>query len=271
MVKNGTTCVKLPWTGSGKMFLSFRIGILLLVLLTLTGCGGKRVVSQPSRTMTVKKELPRMGYTIQAGAFSKVENAARLTEQLRSRGLDATYFVAGTGLYKVRFGNFPSGNAARETAANLKASGVIEEFYVVSPGEYAVAKRREYGTDYLREELLKTAKDFIGIPYLWGGTDADKGFDCSGLTMTVYQLNGLDLPRTAGEQYDAGTFVERKNLVKGDLVFFNISSGEKVSHVGIYTGDGKFIHAPGRGKNIRYDSLSSAYFRKRYTGARSYL
>lgn len=212
-----------------------------------------------------------MGYTIQVGAFSKVENAARLTEQLRSRGLDATYFVAGTGLYKVRFGNFTSMNAARETAASLKASGVIGEFYIVSPGEYAAAKRREYGTDYLREELLKRAQDFLGTPYLWGGADADRGFDCSGLAMTVYQLNGLDLPRTAGEQYEAGAFVERERLMKGDLVFFNISSREKVTHVGIYAGDGRFIHAPGRGKKIRYDSLSGSYFLKRYAGARSYL
>jgi cell wall-associated NlpC family hydrolase len=212
-----------------------------------------------------------MGYTIQAGAFSRVENAARLTDQLRGRGLDAIYFVAATGLYKVRFGNFASRDAAGRTAAELKASGVIGEFYVVSPGEYAVANRQEYGTDYLRDELVKKAKDFIGVPYLWGGADAGRGFDCSGLSMAVYELNGLELPRTAGEQFEVGASVERDHLLKGDLVFFNISSGEKVTHVGIYTGDGQFIHAPGRGKKIRYDSLSSTYFLKRYAGARSYL
>ena len=253
-----------------KAFL--RLGICLLPLvLTLAGCGAKRVVPPSARPVTVKKELSRMGYTIQAGAFSRVENAARLTEQLRKRGLDATYFAAATDLYKVRFGNFTSGNAARETAASLKASGVIEEFSIVSPGEYAAAKRTQYGADYLREELVKRAEDFLDVPYLWGGADADRGFDCSGLTMTVYQLNGLDLPRTARDQYETGAFVEREHLRKGDLVFFNISSREKISHVGIYTGDGQFIHAPGQGKKIRYDSLSSRYFRERYAGARSYL
>jgi cell wall-associated NlpC family hydrolase len=272
MVKK-TAAVKdsCPGIWLGKRSLFFRAVTLLPVLVVFAGCGGKRTLPYPSYPVTAKKELPRMGYTIQAGAFSRVENAARLTEQLRSRGLDATYFVAATGLYKVRFGNFPSGDAARETAASLKASGVIGEFFIISPGEYSVAKRQEYGTDYLREELVRKANDFIGVPYLWGGMDADRGFDCSGLAMTVYELNGLGLPRTAGEQYEAGTSVEREDLMKGDLVFFNISSGDKVTHVGIYTGDGQFIHAPGRGKKIRYDSLSGSYYLKRYAGARSYL
>ncbi len=260
-----------PATRAGKSLLLLGAGILLLILALLAGCAGKRIVPHPSRPVTAKKELPRMGYTIQAGAFSRVENAARLTEQLCGRGLDATYFVAATGLYKVRFGNFASGDAAREAAINLKASGVIGEFYIVSPGEYSVAKRQEYGADYLREELVRKAKDFVGVPYLWGSADADRGFDCSGLAMTVYELNGLGLPRTASEQYDAGTFVEREDLRKGDLVFFDISSEDKVTHVGIYAGDGRFIHAPGRGKTIRYDSLAGSYYLKRYAGARSYL
>ncbi len=258
-----------PGTGPGKKSSVVLVLAFLMVFVMLSGCGGRRV-SYPSRYPTAKKELHRMGYTIQAGAFSRVENAARLTEQLCSRGLEATYFVAATGLYKVRFGNFATRDAARETAANLKASGVIGEFYIVSPGEYAVAKRQEYGAEYIREELVKKAQDFIGVPYLWGGADPEKGFDCSGLAMTVYGLNGLELPRTAGEQFEAGTAVERENLLRGDLIFFHISS-EKVSHVGIYAGDGRFIHAPGKGKKIRYDSLGNTYYLQRYAGARTYL
>jgi cell wall-associated NlpC family hydrolase len=259
-----------PGIGTGKAFCFSCIGFLLVFPL-LAGCGAKRAAPPPARPVTVHKELPRMGYTIQAGAFSQAENAARLTEQLRKQGLDATYFVAEAGLYKVRFGNFVSRNAAREKAASLKHSGAIEEFYIVSPDEYATAKGTPYGAEYVRGELVKRAEDFLGVPYLWGGTDADRGFDCSGLAMTVYQLNGLDLPRTAEEQYEAGVFVPWEYLQKGDLVFFTISAGEKVSHVGVYTGGGQFIHAPGRGKYIRYDSLSNTYFRKRYIGARSYL
>ena len=217
------------------------------------------------------KSLELMGYTIQAGAFAKVQNAVRLTETLKDRGLDATYFVAADGLFKVRFGNFSTKEAARQKAQSLKDAGVIEEFYIVRPEDYATARQKQYGTIYLREALVKTAHDFIGVPYLWGGTSSDTGFDCSGLTMTVYQLNGLNLPRHSATQYDAGNPVDKDNLQKGDLIFFATKGKAKVSHVGVYIGDGRFIHAPSRGKNIRIDSLSGNYFAKRFVGGRTYL
>ena len=105
----------------------------------------------------------------------------------------------------------------------------------------------EKGDAYLREELVRSARSFLGVPYLWGGASLDTGFDCSGLTMTVYQLCGLDLPRTSREQYLAGNPVELSTLEKGDLVFF-APGGDKISHVGIYAGNGQFIHAPEKGK-----------------------
>lgn len=244
------------------------VAFLLLAVLIPGGCGQKRVYRpQPQE----EKKMARMGYAIQVGAFSMVENAVRLTEVLRERGLDATYFVASTGLYKVRIGNFSLKSDAADKAENLKLAGVIDDYYIVTPEEYAIAKRQAYGNQYVREELVKSAHSFVGVPYLWGGSSSDTGFDCSGLTMTVYQLNGFDLPRSSKEQYETGIFVERDHLAKGDLVFFATSGDDKASHVGVYAGDGRFIHAPGRGKNIRMDSLSSSYFRKRYLGGRSYL
>jgi cell wall-associated NlpC family hydrolase len=216
------------------------------------------------------KALPRLGYTIQAGAFANAETAARLTSFLKEKGLDSTYFVARQGLYKVRFGNFPTREQASTQAEDLRKVGIIEEFYVVSPEEYAVAQREARGEAYLREELVRTALSFLGVPYLWGGASAGTGFDCSGLTMTVYQLNGLDLPRTSREQFVTGTPVDRSSMEKGDLIFF-AAVGDKVSHVGIYAGNGLFIHAPGRGKIIRTDALAKEYFSRAYTGARSYL
>jgi cell wall-associated NlpC family hydrolase len=89
--------------------------------------------------------------------------------------------------------------------------------------------------------------------------------------MAVYQLNGFDLPRSAVEQYLAGAQVKRGQLAGGDLVFFATSGGRKASHVGIYTGDGRFIHAPGPGKNIQADFLTTRYYADRYLGARSYV
>jgi cell wall-associated NlpC family hydrolase len=88
--------------------------------------------------------------------------------------------------------------------------------------------------------------------------------------MTVYRLNGLELPRRAIAQYRTGEPVARQSLREGDLVFFATGRRGQVSHVGIYAGQGKFIHAPGRGKSIRTASLDNGYFRSRYKGARRY-
>ena len=114
-----------------------------------------------------------------------------------------------------------------------------------------------------------TAERFIGVPYRWGGESTVDGFDCSGLTMVVYQLNGLDLPRTSAEQWRAGRPVDRDEMNRGDLVFF-ATRGGRVSHVGIYLGGDTFLHAPSRGNPIQTASLSSDYYRARYVGARAY-
>ena len=194
------------------------------------------------------------------------------SEKLKARGLDSTYFKAADGLFKVRFGNFSTKEMARQRAQALLDKGTIEAFYIVQPEDYASYRQKQYGTNYLREALVKTAKDFIGVPYLWGGTSSERGFDCSGLTMTVYQLNGLNLPRKSTRQFEVGSpVVSIRQLQKGDLVFFASKGKNKVSHVGVYIGDGEFIHASSRGKKIRIDSLSVEHFFQRYKGGRTYL
>jgi cell wall-associated NlpC family hydrolase len=241
--------------------------------LLAAACAGKVVVEQPStaRPAKPKQELAPMGFSIQVGAFQNVENAIRLTESLEKQGLSPYYFHHETGLYKVRFGDFSSKEGARIQAESLAASGVIDGYYIVSPEDYAAAKARIYGTAHLRNEIVETAERFIGIPYRWGGSSPDKGFDCSGLAMAVYQYNGLNLPRSSRAQFEAGTPVERRELDRGDLVFFSTSRVRRVSHVGVYTGEGRFVHAPGRGKAIRVNSLSDKYYAVRYVGARTYL
>lgn len=254
-----------------------KIILFLLIPVLIISCSHARRTTRwkpPSFPKDAKHKptLDLMGYTIQAGAFKKVENAVRLTERLKNNhGLDATYFLASDKFFKVRFGNFTAKEQARKRAQSLKEANIIEEYYIVQPEDYSVARQKQYGTDYLREALVKTAKDFIGVPYLWGGASFDDGFDCSGLTMTVYQLNGLNLPRNSKKQYDAGTVVNKNDLQKGDLVFFSLKGKNSVSHVGIYIGDGKFIHASSHGKKIQIDSLSSNYFTNQYIGGKTYL
>jgi len=252
--------------------IKFKI-ILFLIFILVLSCSHRTSRSAiSSHPIRQKPPLELMRYTIQAGAFKKVGNAARLTEKLKNNhGLDATYFLASDKFFKVRFGNFATKELARKRAIILRDAKIIEEFYIVQPEEYSVAKRKQYGTDYFRESLVTTARGFIGVPYLWGGASTKDGFDCSGLTMTVYQLNGLNLPRNSRKQFDVGDFVSKDNLQKGDLVFFSERGENHVSHVGIYIGNNKFIHASSHGKKIRIDNLSSHYFTRQYLGGRTYL
>jgi hypothetical protein len=217
------------------------------------------------------KELPLLRHSVQVGAFSRVSNAVRLSELLQKRGLDAFYFMHESGLFKVRFGDFPTKEAALSKVEELRAAGIVDEVYIVGPEDYASAQVRLRGKLYLRDQLVRTARTFLGIPYKWGGSSVEEGFDCSGLSMAVYQLNGLNLPRHSRTQWDYGRSVSATALEKGDLVFFAMASKKRIDHVGIYVGDGRFIHAPSRGKDIRISSLHSRYFTERYVGARTYI
>ncbi|MGB6864574.1 MAG: SPOR domain-containing protein, partial [Candidatus Aminicenantaceae bacterium] len=121
---------------------------LLFLVILATSCRKEIGIEPPSEPVpTAKepalppKEIAQLGFTIQVGAFSVVSNAIRLTNTLNRQGLNAYYFVHESGLYNVRFGDFLTKEDARQKAESLVASGVIEEFYIVSPTDYSVAKR----------------------------------------------------------------------------------------------------------------------------------
>lgn len=117
-------------------------------------------------------------------------------------------------------------------------------------------------------ELVVNAMTFLGVPYKRGGTDASTGFDCSGFVRAIFeQTAGLVLPRKAVEQAAAAQKIDRADLQPGDLVFFN-TMRRAFSHVGMYVGEGKFIHAPKPGAEVRVESLSVAYWARRFDGAR---
>jgi len=245
--------------------------VTALLAILAAGCASQPRDPLPARSVAAKKSLPPLRYAIQVGAFSNLNNAVRLTQNLQDRGLNAYYFICMTGLYKVRFGNFPSNENARKKAEGLRATGLIEEYYIVGPKDYPKFTVQKNNRTVLRNEIVRTAEGFLGVPYRWGGVSPEGGFDCSGLSMAIYHLNGLNLPRSSREQWAAGSPVHQNQLAKADLVFFATSRGKRISHVGVYIGADRFIHAPGVGKRIRVDSLSSGYFRRRYVGARTYL
>lgn len=117
-------------------------------------------------------------------------------------------------------------------------------------------------------EIAVRAMSMIGKPYRWGGADPVAGFDCSGLVHYVYQdALGIRLPRTARQMSERGNRISKSRLQPGDLVFFN-TVGRRYSHVGIYVGNGRFVHSPSRGKTIRLARLDNRYWRSRFNGAR---
>lgn len=118
------------------------------------------------------------------------------------------------------------------------------------------------------DRIIETAKKYMGVPYVWGGM-TPSGFDCSGLVQYVFAENGMSIPRTTSLQYKVGTYVARSNLKPGDLVFFD-TSGNGVSHVGIYMGNGQFIHSSSS-KGVTISNLSNSYWNARYLGARRVL
>lgn len=119
-------------------------------------------------------------------------------------------------------------------------------------------------------EAVIAAMNFLGVPYRRGGNSADEGFDCSGFTRHIFELTlGLVLPRRVDDQASASGLVDvaRNELRPGDLVFFNTLK-RTFSHVGIYIGDGKFIHSPRSGSEVRIEDMRYAYWSQRFSGAR---
>lgn len=123
------------------------------------------------------------------------------------------------------------------------------------------------------EDVLFRALGLVGTPYRYGGNTPAGGFDCSGLIGFVYRdAANLPLPRTTRALHGLGApNVGRQALQSGDLVFFATSGGNRVSHAGIYVGEGRFVHAPSSGGTVRLNSLAEAYWQKSYLGAKRVL
>lgn len=135
-------------------------------------------------------------------------------------------------------------------------------------GVYGYSQTRERRvTLYDGAGIVAAAEEHLGAPYRPGG-NSPAGFDCSGFTAYVYRAAGYQLPRTASDQYRAGVLRPVRTPQPGDLLFFRLD-GARISHVGIYVGDFKFIHAPSSGRKVSYADIRLDYWKKSYAGARS--
>lgn len=243
-------------------------------------------------------------YSLSAGAFPQQE-AETLHKHLAARGYPV-YLQYGEE-YEVRLGNFETREKAEEMAERLKfeeklvtrlqeeedldqyqlaadvAQETADDTSVEGGREVNDSTTREY-SDPRAQKIVSLALELFGQPYKYGGTRVGKGIDCSYFCQTIFKELGIPLPRTSGEQFTTGKGAERSSLKVGDLVFFKKTyypkkrkDGKKrkpvtrINHVGIYIGNGEFIHATINVKRVTISRLDENYFTKRYAGARRVL
>lgn len=149
----------------------------------------------------------------------------------------------------------------------ISAILVIVAFSLVLSGCGSSPKYSRSKASASKQAVITTAKKMLGVKYRYGGTNPSRGFDCSGLVQYSHRAAGIHLPRTTGQQFKAVKRISKRYLTAGDLVFFKTAVSRAVSHVGIYLGNSKFIHAPSSGKRVKISSMKEKYWRKRFTGA----
>ena len=157
---------------------------------------------------------------------------------------------------------FPSAVGAARSASSEAPAAAVER--VPSPPA---------STPLTASALIASALDLVGTPYRLGGQTPATGFDCSGLVSYVTALHGIALPRTAAQQYGAGSAVDRDEVAAGDLIFFS-TVGPGATHVGIVIstdGEPRFVHAPADGASVRIERFDTPYWQKRWVGARRIL
>jgi cell wall-associated NlpC family hydrolase len=163
-----------------------------------------------------------------------------------------------------------SATAAKPATAQDAVSRFLSERGLLVSVESGGSSRLLASVRDTASDLVLSAMNFLGVRYTRGGNSVENGFDCSGFTRHIFEMSvGLVLPRRADEQAKDGSLlsIKRDELKPGDLVFFNTMK-RTFSHVGIYVGEGKFIHAPRTGSAVRVEDMRDSYWAKRFTGAR---
>ena len=211
--------------------------------------------------LLLQKKLQAVGYSISSvdGVYG-AETERAVAEFQRDNKIRITGIVnnatwrALQKAKKVKWGIDVPKPTPRKNNETLKSKGPL------APNNTPILARSKVGA------LLQTARSYIGVPYQFGGT-TPKAFDCSGYLQYVFAKNGINIPRTADEQYKLGLRTKSsQQLVPGDLVFFTTYEAG-ASHCGIYLGEDKFIHASSS-KGVRVDTLKDSYWAPRYLGGK---
>ncbi|RMP74332.1 hypothetical protein ALQ17_02932 [Pseudomonas fluorescens] len=152
---------------------------------------------------------------------------------------------------------------------------IVSLTFVLSPASANLQHHASFSTALKEasiDDVIDRAHELLGTPYKWGGTSADQGFDCSSFLVYLFKTQAnIQIPRTTVAMHRSTAPTIKRNALKpGDAVFFKGNGRGQVSHVGLYIGEGKFIHSPRTGKSIRIDSLSNSYWNRNYTTAKRF-
>lgn len=234
-------------------------------------------------------------YVLCLGAYPKTE-AEYMHQQLASRGYPV-YLLYGE-CCEVRLGSFESRQKAEEAADKLQTEEKLvarvqeeegldqyqQSWENEDPGKEVDQAAAVQYKDPRAQKIVSLALDLFGHPYKYGGTCIGKGIDCSYFSQTIFKGLGINLPRTSGEQFKVGQSIVKEQLKVGDLLFFqktyyskrkHASSKKRgvtrINHVGIYIGNGEFVHATTNVKRVTISKLDDQYFIKRFAGARRVL
>ena len=210
--------------------------------------------------------------------FNRVPRAKPIL--ILSKLVASAVLSLGLGFFQPAFAvNSETPAPADDMQALLISKGILSKIggQIVQKGEQIITVGQSVTQTVVQQvsqvsertvDLVSTAIGFLGIPYLRGGNSAETGFDCSGFVRAIYKETiGLVLPRSADQQANATQKIDKSELKPGDLVFFNTMK-RAFSHVGIYLGEGKFIHSPRSGASVRIEDMRIPYWNVRFDGAR---
>ncbi|HEX9078565.1 MAG TPA: NlpC/P60 family protein [Desulfuromonadaceae bacterium] len=214
-------------------------------------------------------------YAVRFGDFPTKAKARSAAARLVADRLIETYYIAPPN--EVVFARPKELGWQKAQPEEIKATREpkrpgMDEALPARSGDVLDKPRQKPGRGDTRDMgaiAARTAERFVGIPYRWGGENVVDGMDCSGFVRAVFNLCGVSIPRTSRDQFRTGEPVGRDSLRDGDLVFFG-QSEDKINHVGIYVGSGRFVHAPRRGEEIKVSTVDENYFEKHFVGARRY-
>ncbi|MEX0999099.1 MAG: LysM peptidoglycan-binding domain-containing protein [Thermodesulfobacteriota bacterium] len=248
---------------------------------TLGGIGNKFNVSvkELKNANNLKNSNIRVGMKLVVPGYTKVESTLAKKVKKPTPTINTKYIIKkgdtlgtiakthGLSITTIKSANNMKGNDVR--IGQIIVLPRAEPNYRVKSNDKTTASSTQHPSErQTKEDIIKTAKRYLGAPYKFGGYSFKTGIDCSGYVKKIFSQFNVELPRTARDiYYNAGTRVAKSRLQTGDLVFFRTYASYP-SHVGIYMGNGQFIHASSGARKVSITSLNKKYYTKRYIGAK---